>query len=79
MRAIFVRAVAGPGGAIVDTFIVRKNGVDTAMTVTLTGAQTSNIRDDVSVTFAAGDDLSIRVQTGSGTNTQDVVVQVELF
>ena len=79
LRAIFVRAVVGPGGAIVDTFIVRKNGVDTAMTVTLTGAQTSNIRDNVSVTFAAGDDISIRVQTGAGTATQDVVVQIELF
>lgn len=58
---------------------MRKNGVDTALTVTLTGAQTSNLRSDVSVTFAAGDRLSIKVVTGGGSATSDVVVVPAMY
>lgn len=74
-----VQATAPPGGAVVNTFTVRKNGVDTALTVTLTGAQTSNLRSDVSVTFAAGDRLSIKVVTGGGSSTSDVVVVPAMY
>ena len=60
---ISVKATGAPGGALVDTYTVRKNGVDTALVTSLTGAATENHDDSQSVPFAAGDLLSVRVDT----------------
>jgi len=51
------------------TFTLRKNGVDTAVTLSHTAASTSLIEDTVNtVTFVAGDDLSLSYTGGtSGT------------
>jgi hypothetical protein len=77
-KALSVRATTAPGGANVATITLRKNGIDTPLTVTLTGAQTSNINNSVSVSYAAGDSISVKTAT-TGGSTADIVVGVELY
>lgn len=79
VKAVAIRSITGPGGAVTDTWTVRKNGVDTGLTVTLTGSQTSNVNSTTSVNFAAGDTISLKVVTGGGTATTDTVIQVDIF
>lgn len=77
VKGLSVRVTTPPGGADSCVITVRRNGVDTALAVTLTGAQTSGVNSSVSVGFAAGDTISIKtVETGA---TQDIIVVVELF
>lgn len=76
-KSLSVRASVAPGGADSCTVTVQKNGVDTGITVTLTGAQLTGLIDTVSMGFAPGDDLSLKVvETGA---TADVICVVELF
>ncbi|MGE7904737.1 hypothetical protein ACQKNS_10125 [Peribacillus sp. NPDC094092] len=79
LKALDVRAVIGPGTSNTDTWTIRKNGVDTPLTVSLSGSQTSNINNNVSVSFQAGDNLSLKVTTSSGTAVSDTVLQVDVF
>ncbi|PHE53503.1 hypothetical protein COF68_33935, partial [Bacillus toyonensis] len=74
-----IQALTGPGGTNTVTLTIRKNGVDTPLTVSLTGTQTSNINNDISVTFLAGDRISLKVTTGGANTTTDTVAQVEIF
>jgi hypothetical protein len=77
IKTLNVRARVSPGTGKTDVFTVRKNGVDTALTVSLTDGQVWAIDNDHSVEFMAGDDLSVKVVKQSGSNTEDVVVDVE--
>jgi hypothetical protein len=79
VKGLYVRALTAPGGTDTDTWTIRKNGVSTGLTVTLTGTQTSNTNNSVSVTFNAGDTISLKVVTGSTTSTANIVVQVDLY
>ncbi|MEN1936461.1 hypothetical protein AAIE21_12875 [Paenibacillus sp. 102] len=79
IKSLAIRARVGPGGANTDTWTIRKNGVDTSLIVSLTGAQTSNINNNVSVTFQAGDSISLRVTAATGSATTDTVIQVDIF
>jgi hypothetical protein len=79
IRRLSIRAVSPPGGAITDTVTLRKNGVDTALSVSLTGAATSASNGAVSVPFAAGDDISMKVVTSAGSGLADVIVTAELY
>lgn len=79
VKALNVRTLTAPGGANTDTWTIRKNGVDTALTVSLTGAQTTNMNSNTSVTFQTGDSISLKVVGGVTTATTDSVVQVDLF
>jgi hypothetical protein len=79
VKALSVRSLTGPGGTVTDTWTIRKNGVDTVLTVSLTGSQTSNINSTNAITFQAGDTISLKVVTGSGTATTDSVIQVDVF
>ena len=76
-KSLSVRAAVAPGGIDTCTVTVQKNGIDTGITVALTGAQLTGLIDTVSIGFGAGDDLSLKVvETG---NTQDVICVVEIF
>lgn len=79
LKEISVRAGTPPGGASVDTFTIRKNGVDTIMTTTLTGPQDTAVRNDVSVGFAAGDDVSVQVSTMAGSATADLLIVLAYY
>ncbi|MED3995544.1 hypothetical protein P4647_12895 [Peribacillus frigoritolerans] len=79
LKALGVRAVIGPGTSNTDTWTIRKNGIDTPLTVSLTGSQTSTINNNVSVSFQAGDNLSLKVTTSSGSAVSDTVLQVDVF
>lgn len=79
IKSLSIRSLTGPGGSVTDTWVVRKNGVNTPLTISLTGTQTSNINNNNSVTFQAGDSLSVAVLTGGNTGTTDSVVQVDIY
>ena len=79
LKALDIRAITGPGTSNTDTWTIRKNGIDTPLTVSLNGTQISNINNNVSVSFQAGDSLSLKVTTSSGTAVSDTVVQVDVF
>lgn len=60
--------VAAPGGEGSYKFTIRKNGVDTAATVTIAGAATDATPWIGSVSFASGDLISVScVPTGTPT------------
>lgn len=79
LKNLFLRAAAGPGAARVDTFTLRKNGVNTPLAVTLTGAQATadNVADSVS--FQPGDLISMQMVTASGSGSSDVMITVEMY
>lgn len=79
VKSLSIRAVTGPGGLNTDTWTIRKNGIDTLLTVSLTGVQTSNINNTVSVTFLSGDLISLKVSSSLLTTTSDTVIQVDIF
>ncbi|AJH71611.1 hypothetical protein DJ86_5355 [Bacillus cereus ATCC 4342] len=56
-----------------------KNVVDTPLIVTLNGILTSNINNNISMTFQAGDCISVKITIGSSNATTDTVVQVDIF
>lgn len=75
--SVGVDATSAPGGILVDTFTVRKNGTDTALTVSLTGAATTNSLGGQSVAFAAGDLMSISLVSGLLSADANPMVTVE--
>jgi hypothetical protein len=73
-RDIDLFSSAAPGGAVVCTYTVRKNNGDTALIVTLTGAQAVNTKDGTPPTpnatcinYVPGDILSIKLVVGAGS------------
>lgn len=79
MQNLVLRVAVAPGAGKSDVFTVRKNGVDTALTVTLSDAETTKSLTNVSVGFASGDDISVKVVSANGTATTDVVLTLEVF
>lgn len=77
--SLHILALTGPGGARTDTVTLRKNGADTGITVSLTGAATTAAQVNVSVTYAPGDTLSIKIICAAGSTLSDVVVATLLF
>lgn len=75
--SLSLRARIAPGGVDSCTVTVRKNGVATALTVTITGATLAAVTDNLSVAFAAGDDLSVQVVDAG--STQDVMVVLSFY
>lgn len=76
---IHVRVITPPGGVVTDTWTVRVNGVDTAMTATLTGAEVEKLNTSVSAPIAAGSDISLKVVKGVGSATTQTVVAVYIW
>lgn len=79
LKALNIRSLTGSGVSNTDTWTIRKNGIDTPLTVSLTGTQTNNINNNSSVSFQAGDSLSLKVTTSAGTSVTDTVIQVDIF
>ncbi|WP_420973732.1 hypothetical protein [Bacillus thuringiensis] len=79
IKSLGIRALSGPGGTNINTWTIRKNGSDTSLAVSLTGTQVSNINSSVSVSFQAGDSISLKVVTSATTAITDTVVQVDVF
>lgn len=67
-RNFRVKLPAAPGSGVTRTFTVRKNAVDTALVVTISGtSQTLGSDTSNDVTFAAGDTISIKHVVTGGT------------
>lgn len=80
VKSLSVRAITAPGAAKTDTWTVRKNGVDTLLTTSLSGAaQVNNADLTNSVSFASGDDLSLKLVTALNTGTTEAIVVIELY
>ena len=56
-----------PGAGASWTTTVRKNGVDTAMTVTVAGTNNTGIYNGTPITFMPGDTIDIKVTPSTGT------------
>lgn len=69
LRNLLIRLSAAPGTGVSATYTLRINGVDTALSVTISGTNTegSDQADDIAVT--AGDLISLRRTTSGGTPT----------
>jgi hypothetical protein len=78
-KSITVRARVGPGAARTDTWTLRKNGVNTGLTVSLTAAALTATLTTVSVPFAVGDDISMQQVAAAATTTVDVQIEVEFY
>lgn len=77
--AMSVRAVAPPGIGKTDTWVLRKNGVDTPMIVSLSGNQTFMELDTISVPFNDSDEISMKQVGAAGSGTTDITVNVSLY
>ena len=69
-----VRAAVGPGASRTDTWTIQINGVDTALTASLTASATSVVVSSISVTSQAGDDISLKMVCAASSTTSDVQV-----
>lgn len=67
-----------PGGAFVDTYTVRVNGVGSAAAPTVTAAATTGTWSGA-VAVAAGDELSLQYTVTGGVATRDAMVTLLLL
>ena len=65
MTNLFIRLDAAPSGTKSYTFTVRKNGADTSLTATITGAATSGSNVVNSVSYSSGDTISVKASPTS--------------
>lgn len=76
LNKISVNTRIAPGGARVDTYTVRNNGVDTALSVSLTGAQLDN-QTTAPTVFNINDELSLKLVTDVASGQTDPIIIVE--
>ena len=69
VRNLYVRADGAVGGTSIS-YTVRKNGADTAVTCTMTSAQSTCSNTANSVGFSAGDLISVATNKTGATNPQ---------
>ena len=79
IKAMSVRAGIAPGSGQTDTWTLRKNGVDTALVVSLSDSQTDVVNENLSVHFEKGDSISLKVVRDASSITSDIVVIMDLF
>lgn len=83
VHALSIKARTSPGfigqTPRVDTWTIRKNGIDQALTVSLSGAQTDNVNNVMSVPFAEGDLLSVKVVKAAGSTTSEAALVMDLY
>jgi len=77
-RRLYVKLGAAPGGTETVTITIRKNGSDTAVTVTITGAATTGSDVANTAAFAAGDLISASVVTSATAVAENVRLSFEL-
>lgn len=76
VKDLVIRSITPPGGLRTDTWTVRKNGVDTLLTGSLTGAEVEKIVSTGSVDFSTGDNISLKIVSASSSGTSDVQVTI---
>jgi len=69
--------VPGAGESVVLT--IRKNGVDTAITVTISGTNDEGFNTTDSIQLAEGDEISLKEVTTMGFGGQGLVATLELY
>ena len=65
MTNLFIRLAVAPGGPKSYTFTVRKNGTDTSLTTTISGAATTGSNVVNSVSYNSGDTISVKSSPAS--------------
>lgn len=78
VRAIYARCRVAPGGAEVDTYTLRINGVGSAAAATITAAATTGLWEGT-VAVAAGDRLSMQYTVTGGVATRDICASVLIY
>lgn len=73
-NTLSIRVTTGPGGTRTDTWTLQKNGVDTALSVSITGGTVSAVSNGASVAFAVGDDASVKQVVAASSTSADVQV-----
>lgn len=76
VKAISVLSRITPSAT--DTFTVRKNGIDTPLTVSLTNPATFNKNEAVSVSFSESDSISLKSVRGAA-GIQDPIVIIDIY
>ena len=86
VQGMSINARVAPGGANAFTVTVLKSptgivgsGVATAMTATLSGANTLAFQYGVSVDFAQGDYLAVEIASVAPGTAADIVVEIDIF
>lgn len=79
IRSLSIIAQTGPGGTLIDTFTLRKNGIDTTLTTSLVGDMTNNSNNSVSVNFEKNDLLSLKIETSLDTMLSNVTVVLDVY
>lgn len=79
IKSLSVRAQFPPGNGITDTWTVVRNGVDTPLTVTLTGLQNTNINNSISVHYDLGDDISLKLNRAPTSGTLDIIAIMDIY
>lgn len=77
LRNLRARLNTAPGGTETLTVTVNKNGVNTAVTCTLTGAATTCTDVSNTVAFAAGDGLSFQYDNSAGSVADSLSASIE--
>lgn len=77
-RGISAKSVIAPGTGGSNVFTVRRNGVDSTMTVTVSGTSTSAYYQGSSVNYVTGDNLSLK-SVSTSSSISDVIITVELM
>jgi len=76
--AMSVNVRIPPGAGKTDTWTLRKNGVDTPLSVSLSDSETNVTFSSESVDFSPTDLYSMKMEADAGTDTEDPVVTVEI-
>jgi len=72
---LVIKLGTAPGGAASRTYVVRKNGVDTALSVVITGSETTGRDVTNSVTVAPGDLLSMSTTPAGSPSSSGLTEQ----
>jgi len=77
LRNLYIQQRVSNGAGVTNTFTVRKNGVDTALSAAITnGTQGEDTSNEVSV--AAGDQISLKLVTSTTNPSEDIIATLEL-
>ena len=78
-RAIVVQCRVAPGGGQTGAFTLRRNGANTALTVTVSNVATSGNFEGASVGYVAGDTSSVQIVQSAASALADVQVGIEWY
>lgn len=80
VTSLSIQTRVAPGTGHSSTFTLRKNGVDTPLTVTLTDTATAGSSTNASVSYAIGDLISLKAVTvGPGNGSTDIAVTASIY